>query len=146
MIPFLINIIRADGLDIPVKKSAAETFNSVIECRPKLIGKKQLVFPCLESFVTIIAKSTSSAAGSLFHVGNDRPVVSNADEDDEKDEDFDENDEYQRIAQMCIDKMALKIPSKYFVQPALNICSQVSSYYHHFFRLLIVCLFLLVYC
>lgn len=120
MIPFVINIIQADALDYGLKQAASTTFNSLIESRPKLIGKKQLVFPCLEAFVNIIAKSTKSAAGSIFSFMHEDKNLELDDDDEEEDEDM------SRIAQTCINVMALNLSSKYFVQPALNICSQVS--------------------
>jgi len=69
--------------------------------------------------VNIIARSTKSSAGSVF-------AYSNKDDDSEDEEEEDEEVALQRVAQTCLDTMAITISSKYFVEPALALCAQVS--------------------
>lgn len=90
----------------------------MIENRPKLIAKKELVTPLLTAMVDMVAKSDSSAAGSLFSCS------SACDDDEDEDDDFSNAMDVHRLAQTIIDSMAMNIPSKFFVQPALNLCSQ----------------------
>ena len=117
-----MTILQTESYDAAVKQSAAQTLMSMIENRPKLIAKKELVTPLLTAMVDMVAKSDSSAAGSLFSFGEDK--VRNDDDDDEDDDDFSNAMDVHRQAQTIIDCMAINIPSKHFVMPALNLCAQ----------------------
>jgi importin-4 len=122
LVPFLINIVRSDTIDYALKQSANATFSTVVANRPKLVGKKQLVAPCLEAFVDIIAKSRGSAAGSIFSFIDDEKRIKDGEDDDDEDE-----EDMSKLAQSSINTMALNLPAKYFVQTALSICSQCIS-------------------
>lgn len=112
--------MKGENIDGGIKQSATHTFTSLVESRPKLIGKKGLVAPCLRELVGVIA-SAKNSSGSMFVLAGDG-IHGDGDDDDSYDPDSDE----QRLAQICIDGMALHIPSKYFVQPALQLCEEVS--------------------
>ena len=122
LIPFVASILQNDSLDAPLKRSAGQTLINIMECRPKLVAKKQMVAPTLHALATIIAHSKESAAGSLFAITDTAHVDKNTEEEDE-----DEEVDLQRIAHMCIDVMAVHIPSKYFVDTALAVCAQVGG-------------------
>lgn len=103
-----------------MKQAAGQTLIIMIENRPKLIAKNDLVTPLLTAMVDMVARSDSSAAGALFR---------NCGKEDDSDSDSDNDDDsnamdVHRLAQTIIDSMAMNIPSKYFVQPALTLCSQ----------------------
>ena len=121
IVPFLVTILQTDAYEAPVKQSAGQTLMSLIENRPKLIAKKDLVTPLLTAMVDMVAKSDSSAAGSLFSFGEDR-VHADGD-DDEDDDDYSNAMDVHRQAQTIIDCMAINIPSKHFVMPAMNLCA-----------------------
>jgi hypothetical protein len=124
-VPFLVTILQTEAYESPVKQSAGQTLISLIENRPKLISKKELVTPVLVAMVDMIAKSDSSAAGSLFSFGENQPDDDDNKDDDEDDEDFEEEAlDVHRLAQTIIDCMAMNIRSKHFVPPALTLCAQ----------------------
>eukprot|EP00602_Paraphysomonas_sp_CaronLab_P003188 CAMPEP_0185039098 /NCGR_PEP_ID=MMETSP1103-20130426/35595_1 /TAXON_ID=36769 /ORGANISM="Paraphysomonas bandaiensis, Strain Caron Lab Isolate" /LENGTH=964 /DNA_ID=CAMNT_0027577857 /DNA_START=417 /DNA_END=3311 /DNA_ORIENTATION=- len=120
IVPFTISIMGNFDLESSTRSAAGQTIMSIIELRPKLLSKLNMVEPILQVFVEAIAKSDCSGAGTLFTTRN-RPLE---EEDDDDDEDYTLAMESQEIAQMCLDRMALSISSKAFVGPALNICSQ----------------------
>lgn len=118
--PFLISMMSNDELDDGIRQSAGQTLISFFEWRPKIMAKKNLVEPVLTALMMILAKDDKSAAGSLFSLAYEDKHV-----DDEDDEDYNPDEfDMQRLVQSCIDQMAIKLPSKYFVQSALNLCSQ----------------------
>jgi hypothetical protein len=112
-----VTILQSEKGEAAVKQAAGQTLIIMIENRPKLIAKKELVTPLLTAMVEMVAKSDSSAAGSLFSSGAEE-------HDDDEDDDFSNAMDVHRLAQTIIDSMAMNIPSKYFVQPALTLCSQ----------------------
>ena len=114
-----MTIIQSEKGDAAAKQAAGQTLIIMVENRPKLIAKKDLVTPLLTAMVDMVAKCDSSAAGSLF---NSRYEAE--DDDDDDDDDFSDAMDVHRLAQTIIDSMAMNIPSKYFVQPALTLCSQ----------------------
>jgi hypothetical protein len=118
---FVIQIIKSKDLEPALKQSAGQTLINVLEYRPKLFANKQLVGPTLTVLMEMIAAEDSSAAGSLFSFSNPSGIL---DEDDE-DEDYSPEMDVQRLAQSIIDTMAIHVPSKFFVEPALALCGQV---------------------
>lgn len=107
-----------------MKQAAGQTLMNVMEARPKLVAKKGLITPVLAALAGIIAKADTSAAGSIFSFAeNDGRLDRDGDDDD--DEDYTPEMDIQRMAQTCIDTMAINVPQKHFVGPALTICSQV---------------------
>jgi hypothetical protein len=93
---------------------------TVVEFRPKLFAKHNLVSPVLSTLMDMIAKQEASAAGSLFSFTTPEGALN--DEDDE--DDYDEEADVNKLAQMLIDTMALKIPSKYFSDTVLAMIGQ----------------------
>jgi hypothetical protein len=89
-----------------------------------LVAKKQLVVRILSTLAEIIAKSDIKAAGSLFSYADNHGRLDTEQEDDDDDEDY--AADFQKMAQSCLDVMAISIQSKYFVEPALNLCAQVA--------------------
>ena len=124
IVPFLVTILQTESYDAAVKQSAGQTLIVMIDNRPKLIAKKDLVTPLLTAMVDMVAKSDSAAAGSLFSFGQNKADDDDNDEDDDDDDDFSNAMDVHRLAQTIIDCMAMNIPSKYFVNPALKLCAQ----------------------
>jgi hypothetical protein len=122
IVPFTVQIIGNFSLESSTRNAAGQTILSIIELRPKLLAKQNLVQPILEVFVQAIANSDSSGCGTLYSIG-DRKF----EEDDDDDEDYTPATEVTEIAQMCLDRMALSMTSKSFAGPALNVVSNVSS-------------------
>ena len=120
MVKFAIDIIGNLDLDSSTRSVAGQTIMSLIEMRPKLLAKENLVVPILHVFTRAIATSDSSGAGQMFR-GEHR-----VGDDEDDDDDYTPEMEVEQIAQMCLDRMAMSIPSKAFVEPALAICSEVS--------------------
>lgn len=126
IVPFLVTILQTESYDAPVKQSAGQTLIIMIENRPKLVAKKELVTPLLTAMVEMVAKSDSSAAGSLFSFGENRGASGEeeGEDDEDDDDDFSNAMDVHRLAQTIIDCMAMNIPSKHFVNPALTLCAQ----------------------
>lgn len=103
-----------------MKQSAGQTLLYIIEYRPKFFANNQLVSPTLAALMEMIAKEDASAAGSLFSIQHPEGVLG----DDNDDEDYSPEVDVQRLAQTIIDCMAVNIPSKHFVDPALVLCGQ----------------------
>lgn len=116
-----MGIIRSNDCDSSVKQAAGQTIINIIENRPKLFAKKQLVGPVLAALMEMIAAQDASAAGAIFSYNG--PNLA----EDNDDEDFSPEMDIQKLAQTIIDYMAIEIPSKYFVDTALNLCSQVRN-------------------
>lgn len=95
---------------------------NLLQYRPKLIAKKNLVQPVLEILVKMIAKDETTA-GTLYSFNAQHAHAT--EEDDDDDDDFSPELEWQQLAQTCLDSMSINIPSKYFSQPALAVCAQV---------------------
>ena len=116
----MVSILKENDCGYPLKQAAGQAILSIIEHRPKLIAKLNMVQPILQSLIEIIASSESGAAGALYSF--DR-TSGGAGEEEEEEETEDAG--LQKLCQMCVDRMAQSIPSKYFVEPALAFCAQV---------------------
>eukprot|EP00604_Paraphysomonas_vestita_P001190 CAMPEP_0174822840 /NCGR_PEP_ID=MMETSP1107-20130205/19050_1 /TAXON_ID=36770 /ORGANISM="Paraphysomonas vestita, Strain GFlagA" /LENGTH=571 /DNA_ID=CAMNT_0016043059 /DNA_START=425 /DNA_END=2137 /DNA_ORIENTATION=+ len=119
IVPFAVSIMGNFSLESSTRGVAGQTILSIIELRPKLLAKQNLVQPILEVFVQAIANSDSSGAGTLYTMGN-RHLN---EEDDDDDDEYTPSMELTEIAQMCLDRMSLSMTSKTFVGPVLNIIS-----------------------
>jgi len=86
VVQLLVTILENETVDTSVQQAAGSALTSIVEYRPKLISKKQLVAPIINSMVRIIAKSDAAAAGSLYTMGG---KYDNTDEED--DEDYNED-------------------------------------------------------
>ena len=117
VVQFVISILLHPEHDKSVKKSAAQTLMDIIEFRPKLFAKKNLIPPTLSMLMDRIAKEDTSVAGSLFNFPHPDDVQNTSEEDDDK-------DEVQKLSQTIIDIMAIHIPSKYFTDTVLSMISQ----------------------
>ena len=124
IVPFAVSIIGNFSLEASTRGVAGQTILSIIELRPKLLAKQNLVQPIIEVFVQAIANSDSSGAGTLYTMEN--RYLNEEDEDD--DEDYIPSRELTEIAQMCLDRMSLSMNSKSFVGPVLHIISTVSLF------------------
>jgi hypothetical protein len=122
IVQFTLNILQSKEVESGVQQSAGQTLINIIEFRPKLLAKKNLVGPVLATLMGMIARQDSSAAGSLFSFNAHDGIL-----DDEDEEQDDPDLDVQRLAQTTIDCMAINVPSKYFIDPALALCSQVSA-------------------
>jgi len=119
IVQFILRIIQNKENDGALRNIAAQAFMTIIDCRPKLLAKKNLVAPTLSVLMDMIAKDDASAAGTLFSF----PSGNNGILEDEKDDDEEEGNT-QRLTQQIIDTMAISISSKYFSGPALAMCGQ----------------------
>ena len=123
ILPFVMGIAQNKSYEMAVKLSAGETLMQILQCRPKLIAKKNLVEPLLKQLVEMIAVSDNEK--SIFNFNSNSNASRTADdEDDDDDEDFDPEQEFLLLAQRALDVMSLNIPSKHFSQPALAVCAQ----------------------
>lgn len=123
IVQFSLSILQTKEYESGVKQSAGQTLINIIEFRPKLLAKKNLVGPVLATLMEMIAKQDSSAAGSLFSFNARDGILGDESDDDEDEPEMD----VQRLAQTTIDCMAINVPSKYFVEPALALCAQGMS-------------------
>ena len=117
VVTLVVNILEHDDIAADVKSSAGACLMSIVENRPKLVAKKGMVAPMIQSMVKIISKSDAPAAGSLYTMA----VHDNKDNDDAS---YEEEEGPAEIAQTCLDIMACNIGAKYFAQPALSICAE----------------------
>ena len=117
--PFTLAIIKSPTLESSVKDSACQTILSILESRPKLLTKKNLVQPILNAMAEIIAASEGSACGSLYTM----PSAALLEEDDDDDDSAESSDPAQN-AQIILNSMAIHLPSKFFAEPALTMASQ----------------------
>lgn len=117
IVRFTLTIIHSKDFETAVKQSAGQTLMNIIEFRPKLFAKNNLVGPTLSVLMDMIAKEEASAAGSLFSFTAPDGVLNDEDEDDPE-------GDVQKLAQILIDYMAIHIPSKYFSDTVLAMISQ----------------------
>jgi hypothetical protein len=115
-----LTILNTEDMEQSIKESAGQTLLCLIQYRPKFLAKCDMVRPMLVSLVQLIAKSNASGAGSLFVMNRQDKVKENEEEDDVDDDMLN-----QQLAQTILDSMAVYIPSKYFTDTALAICSSV---------------------
>jgi len=125
VVQFVIAILLHPEHDSSLKQAAGQTLMDVIEYRPKLFAKKNLVAPTLSMLMDRIAKEQSSVAGALFHLPANHAILE--DEKDDDDEDYDPSTEVQKLSQTIIDTMAIHVPSKYFTDTVLSMISQGMS-------------------
>ena len=119
IVPFVVQIMQNTQYEDSLRQAAGQTLMNIIEYRPKSVAKKNLVGPILSVLVDMITKN-ENVAGSLYVYASQNQHLN----DDEDDGSYDPGVEVQQLAQTCLDTMAISIPSKYFTQPALNICAQ----------------------
>ena len=120
VVPFAVQVMKTVDYEVATRNAAGQAILNLVECRPKLLAKKQMVEPVLGALVEMLASTDSSGTGTLFSMAEMQPQ----DEDDDDDDDYTPEMETQEIAQMCLDKMAFSINSRSFVDPALGICAQ----------------------
>jgi hypothetical protein len=121
----MVTVLSNENCDQAVRVAAGQMLMALIENRPKLVAKKNLVTPVLTALVEMISRSSADAAGALYCFAKSDDKTAEADGEDE---DFDPDDEEEggidRLVQTIVDSMALSIPSKHFVRPALALCAQ----------------------
>lgn len=118
VVPFLMAILSGTEVSQGVKEAAGQTAIFLIQYRPKFLAKSDMVKPMLSGLVQIIALSDASGAGSLFVMDRADKVQENGES-----EDLDDDKLNQQLAQTILDGMAINIPSKYFTESAMSICS-----------------------
>lgn len=129
LVAFLLEMIKADGLEGGTRGQAANVLGTLSEYKPKLLGKKGLVPSILEAMMHLMAASEESAAGSLHlalddneHDPAEGAGAGGDDDDDEDDEDDDDDGDKAspcQMAQATIDKLGNTLPMKYIWEPAL---------------------------
>jgi len=112
LIQQLLAMVKDERLESQVRDSAGLVISALTECKPKLIGKNNLVPQILEAMVHMIAGSDTSAAGSLSLAMAD-------DQGDEDDDDYSDVDgpTVCQIAQDCLDHLGCHLPMKYVWGP-----------------------------
>jgi hypothetical protein len=123
IVPFAVTILQNDKYDNPVRQASAQMLMTLVENRPKLIAKKDLIGPVLTCLIEMVAKSSGDAAGALFCFNQDEPKTGD-DEDEDYDPDEEEEINIDRTIQTLVDTMAISIPSKFFLPIALQLCAQ----------------------
>lgn len=126
LVPFIVHIIENDKIDFSVRSSAVQTLQALVEHRPKLISKANMVPPILQAMTNLIAAIDPTKAGKLFTMGaNEKEGIL---EDEDEDEDYeDEEAQALRFPGFIIDTMAINIPQKYFNTPALQVTASCMS-------------------
>lgn len=118
VVPFLMAILSGTAVSQGVKEAAGQTAICLIQFRPKFLAKCDMVKPMLMSLVQIIALSDASGAGSLFVMDRAEKVEEGGEEEDMSDDKLN-----QQLAQTLLDAMAIHVPSKFFTENAMSICS-----------------------
>jgi len=124
LVGFLLEMVKAEGLEGGVRDQAGMLLNTLVECKPKLLGKSGLVPPILEAMVHLMAACDESCAGSLNLALADNehdPADGKAEDDDEEDEG---DASIATIAQSCIDRLGTSLPQKYVWEPGYAAAAQ----------------------
>jgi len=142
LVAFLLEMIKAEGLESGVRGQAANVLGTLSEYKPKLLGKKGLVPAILEAMMHLMANADESAAGSLHLALADNehdPAETfgggaaasgggdDEDEDDDEDSEADANGSPCQMAQATLDKLGNTLPMKYVWTPALGLAAQCLS-------------------
>jgi hypothetical protein len=114
---FLISVLQNEMYDMKMRSAAAEVLQDIMQHRPKLFCKSDLVNPVLGAVSDMLANGTYTP-GSLFLLGR-------GSENDEAESDNDDASTYTyKLSRHLMDQMAIFIPSAYFLEPALKICGE----------------------
>lgn len=123
IVPFLVFQMNKEDLSSSIKQAAGQALISIIENRPKLLAKKNLVVPTLTMLMQLLSKE-STGSGALFSFSQHESSRANCEDGDDDDESYESEVDAAKLVQMAIDTMAIHIPSKYFVDPALGLVAQ----------------------
>jgi HEAT repeat protein len=123
IVPFITQILQNDKIENTMRAAAGQALMDVVQGRPKLFSKSNLVSPVISSIAGVLA-TAELAAGTLFSFGGRIDFDGNNNKDDDDDDDDEEEEDIYKLAQCCLDTMAINIPSKYFLEPALQLCAQ----------------------
>ena len=118
LIQVTLNILREYKKYPDLCDSSATVIYSLIDHRPKLLAKHNLVVPLLSGLIEIMSKFEDNTP--LFQYGNGDDDDDDDDDVQEADNNIEEDTEMSSRIQYIVDRMSIKIASKHFTQPALN--------------------------
>jgi hypothetical protein len=118
IVNFSLSIVNGNDIEQDLMESAGQTLIATMQHRPKLFAKKGMVAPTLSVLMGIVARSDPAAFEALYQLADKR------DDDEDDDDEFNPEHSRQKMAQMIMDYMAIHVPSKYFMDIALNMISQ----------------------
>jgi hypothetical protein len=78
----MVSVLGNENLDNAVRSAAGQMLISLVENRPKLVAKKNMVTPVLTALVEMISKSNKESAGSLYCFARHDDKKDNEDDDD----------------------------------------------------------------
>ena len=78
----MVSVLGNDTLDNAVRGAAGQMLISLVENRPKLVAKKNMVTPVLTALVEMISKSSGESAGSLYCFARHDDKKDNEEDDD----------------------------------------------------------------
>jgi hypothetical protein len=84
VVQFILRIINNKENDGGLRNVAGQAFMTIIDSRPKLMAKKNLVTPTLSVLMEMIAKDDASAAGMLFSNPSNNGILEEKDDDDDE--------------------------------------------------------------
>lgn len=122
VVQMALHLTQNSNLEASTRNMGAMLLTTVIESRPKLLGKKGLVEPILSAMMESLVQLDPAVGRGLFNIGGAQTNGVLEEEDEEIEED--DGVILAKIPQYILDSMAMNISSKYFVEPALQICGQ----------------------
>lgn len=117
---FSMCVLGDQNLELVTRDAGALVMSTLIECKPKLFGRKCPVDQIVEAFMMMIETATESAAGAFF---DNNPQWRDDDDSDEDDENYDGPTQCG-MAQGCLDIMACTLSSKVFFNLVMTKCVQ----------------------
>jgi hypothetical protein len=111
LVKLLLEVATKENLETGTRDASILCLNSVIASKPKTVGKAALTPMILQAMLHICAQS-SAAAGDVLG--------------DEEEEELDEDTPF-RMAQSCLDVLAIHVSTKHVFQPALQLSAQYIS-------------------
>jgi len=117
---FAMGILCDGNLELVTRDAGALVMSTLIECKPKLFGKKCPVDQITDAFMMMIETAQESAAGAFF---DNNPQWRDDDDSDDEDENYDGPTQCG-MAQGCLDIMACTLPSKVFFNLVMTKCMQ----------------------
>jgi hypothetical protein len=116
IVMWAISALQNETYNMKLRSAAATVLQHIIQHRPKLFCKSDLVAPVLRAVSDMLADGTY-ATGTLFCMGNTDGL------DAAKSSDDNPSIYIYELSQAVLDQMAVYIPSVHFLEPALKVCT-----------------------